>query len=233
MTSIHSVCALTSCAVIHKPPACKALKAYIASTDILYAAQQLSSRTAQFPWCSASVLLLPKTVQLALQTSAHEKGTRLVQLCRRISVSCARSTPAPLGARKAPRDGRTPAMDDDATDQSGRVVPKAAIMVHVGKGGAEATRAPSWRRWPTARKREREAADKEKKIRSSELESIDNAPPISYWTLWRCGLNRHPASDSTTCRSTYHECSHCDQHPRVCARFSCDTRSLCKRSCML
>ncbi len=50
---------------------------------------------------------------------------------------------------------------------------------------SKAARAASWRRWPTARKREREAAVKEEKVRRSEAAAIDNAPPISYWTLWR------------------------------------------------
>jgi len=60
----------------------------------------------------------------------------------------------------------------------------------------------AWRRWPTARKRERAAAVKEEKLRSSEAAAIDNAPPISYWTLWRsnhhpCVLPSFPASGVT------------------------------------
>ena len=63
----------------------------------------------------------------------------------------------------------------------------------------KAARAALWRKWRTSQKREREAADKEEQVRSSAAAAINAGPPISYWRLWRCGLD--PAQHNT-CQGT-------------------------------
>ena len=80
-------------------------------------------------------------------------------------------------------------MDDPAKGPTGRGADKAVAM-DGGDDGLKAARVKSLRRWRTASKKEAQTIQREPK--SSAVDAIENAPPISYFALWRHGLNRHP-----------------------------------------
>ena len=94
--------------------------------------------------------------------------------------------------------GAMDGVDDPASGPPQTGAEKPAIVLDAGNNGVKAARMPSLRRWRTASKRE--AATGQKELKPSAVNAIENAPPISYFALWRYGLNRHLHASKRSCR---------------------------------